>query len=319
VEVTPRPLDFGHARADHDPMHRLLVFLALVPLTGCAAAGGNGPGSGPSSSGAGAGGNGSTGTGTGNAGGFNLGDGGITGSGGGVSGMAVTEVYGQTSDTLYKLDPLTNAVTMVGAFHGCNGSVIDIALDKNSNMYGTTSGAVYKIDRQTAVCTHIADGSYPNSLSFVPAGTLDPNEEALVGYDMNNNYIRIDTTTGAITTIGPLIDNYASSGDIVSVIGGGTYLTVTGGSFTDPCADCIVEVDPKTGHVTKNIGHLGHGAVFGLAFWGGSCYGFDAEGEVFQIDLANAHTTVIPTPNAPPGLAWFGAGSTTSAPLVPPT
>ena len=76
------------------------------------------------------------------------------------------------------------------------------------------------------------------------------------------------------------------------VIGGGTYLTVTGESPTGPCADCIVKVDPTTGAVLSNIGHLGHGAVFGLAFWGGSCYGFDAEGEVFRIYLTNATTTL---------------------------
>ena len=203
-------------------------------------------------------------------------------------------MYGQTATTLYKLDPTTDQITVVHDFEGCDGDVIDIALDKDSNMYGTTFGAVYKIDRTTAVCTELpmSSGSYPNSLSFVPAGTVDPNEEALVGYDMNNNYIRIDTTTGVITPIGPLVGNYASSGDIVSVIGGGTYLTVTGESPTGPCADCIVKVDPTTGAVLSNIGHLGHGAVFGLAFWGGSCYGFDAEGEVFRIDLTNATTTL---------------------------
>jgi hypothetical protein len=320
MEVTPRRLDFAGPRSDHPGMRSLLAFLALATLTGCSATGGTSNFS-SSSSGTGAapgtGGAGASGTGGQGAGGFNLGDGGIMGSGGGT-GMVVAEVYGQTADTLYKLDPVTNAVTKVGDFHGCDSSVIDIALDKDSNMYGTTEDAFYKIDRATAACTHIADGAYPNSLSFVPVGTISPTEETLVGYDPSNDYIRIDTTTGAITTIGTLADGYASSGDIVSVIGGGTYLTVTGGP-NGACGDCIVKVDPKTGAVLGNIGKLGRASVFGLAFWGGSCYGFDAEGQVFQIDLTNASTTLIPTPNAPPGATWYGAGSTTSAPLVPPT
>jgi hypothetical protein len=319
MEVTPLRLDFARPRSDDPPMRTCFAALALSLATGCSATGNS---LFTASSVAGAGGGTGTGTtGTAATGGAGVGgstffDGGVTGAGGGST-MVNAEVYGQTSGTLYKLDPLTNAVTDVGNFLGCDGSVIDIALDKDSNMYATTFGGVYKVDRTTAVCTHIADGSYPNSLSFVPAGTIDPDNETLVGYDMNNNYIKIDTTTGAITTLGPLVDGYASSGDIVSVIGGGTYLTVTGGPTN--CGDCIVEVNPVTGAVLHNIGALGHASVFGLAFWGGSCYGFDAEGDLFQIDLTNAHTTTIPIPNAPPALNWYGAGSTTSAPLVPPT
>jgi hypothetical protein len=229
--------------------------------------------------------------------------------------MGPAEVFGQSAGTLYKVDPNTKAVTTVGNFQGCD-TVIDIALDKDGNMFGTTFTGFYKIDKTTAVCTHIANGTYPNSLSFVPKGTLDPNVEALVGYDPSNNYIRIDTTSGAISIIGSgILSPYASSGDIVSVIGGGTYLTVTGGPQFD-CSDCIVEVDPKTGAVTQNIGHLSHGSVFGLAFWGGSAYGFSDDGSVFQINLTNAQCTDIPIPNMPAGYPWYGAGSTTAAPLT---
>jgi hypothetical protein len=294
-----------------------LFFLALSALVGCSATGERTQftGSSSASTGAGAGAGGSTGsTGTmGNGGSVAFDAGKPTDAG--TSGPA--EVFGQTAGTLYKLDPNTQVVTEVGNFKGCEGDVIDIALDKSGDMFGTTSGSVYKIDKTTAVCTHLADGAFPNSLSFVPAGTLDPNVEALVGYDTDNNYIRIDTTTGAISVIGAgILGDYASSGDIVSVIGGGTYLTVTGGSAPPYCADCIVELDPKTGAIQKNIGALKHGAVFGLAYWGGSAYGFDANGEVFQIDLPSATTTLIQVPNGS-GLIWYGAGSTTSAPLIP--
>src|SRR5262245_35479269 len=49
-----------------------------------------------------------------------------------------SEVYGNSADTLYKLDPDTKAVEVVGKFVGCT-SVIDIALDKDSRLFGTTS------------------------------------------------------------------------------------------------------------------------------------------------------------------------------------
>jgi hypothetical protein len=325
-------LDFAAPAHENGRMRAAFTLLALPLLLGCSAThsatfGSGSSGSSGSGGGAGAGSGSGTGSGTGGSasgstgtGGVHLGAGGSgstgpgTGTGGGT--MENAEVFGQSDTTLYKLDPLTKVVTTVGDFQGC-GTVIDIALDKDDNMYATTFGGVYKVDKTTAVCTLIAQGGFPNSLSFVPAGTLDPNVEALVGYD-GNQYLRIDTATGQVSYIGSgTLGNYTSSGDIVSVIGGGTYLTVNGPGCN--LSDCIVEVDPKTGSLIKVIGQVGHGQVFGLAFWGGSAYGFDNAGELFQIDLTNGTSTTIPIPNAPPLLSFYGAGSTTSAPLKPPT
>jgi len=225
------------------------------------------------------------------------------------------EVFAHSQDTLYRLDPVTKAVTEVGAFTGCS-AVEDIALDSTSTMYATTLDGLYRIDRLNAQCTQIATGSYPNSLSFVPAGTLDPTSEVLVGY-VGDQYVRIDTTTGAMQTVGSLGGGYTSSGDVVSVKGGGTYLTAKGGP--NACDDCLLQVDPTTGAFLLEWGPLGYTAVFGVAFWGGSVYGFDAGGDVFKIDFAGLAMQITPiaVPNAPPGLAFYGAGSTTVAPLTP--
>ena len=237
-------------------------------------------------------------------------DGGTTGDASSPSGPA--EVFAESSSTLYKLNPDTKSVTVVGDFSGCS-SVIDIAVDKDGKMFGTTFDGLYAIDRTTAKCTPIASGSYPNSLSLVPKGTVDPNDEALVGY-VDSTYVRIDKVTGEITNIGSLGNNgYISSGDIVSVIGGGTYLTVKGNN----CGDCLVQVNPATGSITKMLGPLGHGSVFGLAYWGGVAFGFDDTGELFAIDLASLQTTNISTPGAPNDLSFWGAGSTTAAPVTP--
>ena len=223
-------------------------------------------------------------------------------------------VFAHSPDTLYRLDPTTKAVTVVAPFSGCS-QVTDIALDHQSNMYGTTLDGLYSIDHVTAACTPIKTGSYPNSLSFVPAGTLDANVDALVGY-LGDQYVRIDVGSGAISTIGSIGGGYSSSGDIVSVKGGGTYLTVKGGPSS--CNDCLIQVDPKTGGFLMEWGPVNHTNVFGLGFWAGSVYGFDNAGEIFQIDFNGLamQITLIPIPNAPPNLQFFGAGSTTVAPLV---
>jgi hypothetical protein len=226
----------------------------------------------------------------------------------------VAEVFGHSATTLYRLDPLTKAVDVVGDFKGC-GPVVDIALDEKSTLIADSYAALYKVDKATAQCTEIAKGAYPNSLSFVPKGTVDPNAEALVGYD-GGDYLRIDVDTGAVTKIGSLGGSFQSSGDIVSVKNGKTYLTVKGGSCD--AHDCLVEVDPATGKMLKNWGSIEHQKVFGLSFWGGKVYGFDNAGQLFEVTFGTNQlaTTEIPIPKAPSTLQFWGAGSTTAAPLV---
>lgn len=229
----------------------------------------------------------------------------------------VSEVYGHSSKTLYRLDPVTKQVTVVGDFDGC-GPVIDIALDEKSTLVAASYQALYTVDKATASCTEIATGDYPNSLSFVPKGTVDPNEEALVGYS-NGDYLRIDTKTGDVTKIGAIGGSFVSSGDIVSVKGGKTYLTVKGGSCDTH--DCLIEVDPKTGKMIKNWGSIEHQKVFGLSFWGGKVFGFDDSGSLFEVTFGSNKivTTDIPIPKKPADLQFWGAGSSTSAPLIEPT
>jgi hypothetical protein len=231
----------------------------------------------------------------------------------------VNEVYGHSATTLFRLDPKTNDVTAVGDFSGC-GPVIDIALDEASTFYATSYQALYKVDKATAACTEIAKGSYPNSLSFVPKGTVDPAAEALVGYE-DADYVRIDVATGAKTKIGALGGGLKSSGDIVSVKGGKTYLTVKGTGSNCTANDCLVEVDPATGKMMKNWGSIEHHNVFGLSFWGGKIYGFIESGDLFEVTFGTSQlaTNVIPMPNKPANLSFWGAGSSTSAPLVEPT
>ena len=225
-------------------------------------------------------------------------------------------VYGHTPDTLYSYDVTTSTVTLVGAFKSCTqgtaAQVIDLAIDSQMNAYVTTFDGFYSVDLKTAQCTLIKAGAYPNSLSFVPVGTLDPNLEALVGY-FGNTYVRVNVGTGNTSTVGTLTGGYASSGDIVSVEGGGSFLTVTGNG----CGDCLLQIDPKTGDMIQSYGTLPHGAVYGLGYWAGTLFGFDANGDVFSIGGggdAGLVTSDIMVGDG--GVTWWGAGSTTIAPAA---
>lgn len=221
-------------------------------------------------------------------------------------------VYGHSATTLYRIDTASHAVSEVGFFFGC-GHVSDIAVDETSTIYATNGAELFVVENNTARCTKVAAGAFPNSLSFVPSGTLGA-KETLVGYE-GGSYVKIDTASGKTEKVGDLGSGFESSGDIVSVKDGKTFVTVKG----PDCADCLVEVDATTGALTKNWGSLGLVDVFGLAFWGGEVYAFSDAGEIALVKLDGDKLTTekLSVPNAPSDLSFRGAGSTTSAPVGP--
>ena len=242
------------------------------------------------------------------------------------------KVYAHSDSTLWLLEPISKQVTMVGAFDcvasGAVSSMVDIAVDRTGKMTGSAAisfnnalgGALVSIDPTNAHCTVLTRGAeLVTSLTYVPEGTLVANAESLVGY-AEDKYVRVDPSTGALTQIGLLNDaasggvTWVSSGDVVSIENGGTYLTVTGGSATG--GDRIVEVDPKTGALKRIIGATGSDEVLGLGYWGGIAYGFTLGGTLIQIDLMTGAGTPISIPNAPADLAFYGAGTTTVAPIT---
>ncbi len=252
---------------------------------------------------------------------------GVDGGGSGGTTSEVGQVFGHSQNTLYELEPFSKSVQQIGQFD-CLGSreMWDIAIDGQGRMVGAAmtigSGILVDIDPATAHCTQIATGTFPNSLTYVPVGVLDPSVEALVGFSQAN-YLRIDPVTGVTTQIGSLNPNatgtnWVSSGDIVSLQGGATYATVRPLLSSSTAIDSLVEIDPQTGKVLKVIGSTGFSQLWGLGFWAGTAYGFSANGQLVSIDLATGAGTFIPLPNIPAGLAFWGAGTTTSAPVEPP-
>lgn len=269
------------------------------------------------------------GSGQGGSGGELIGSGGTGATAGdnGGGGSEPGQVFGHSQNTLYELEPFSKSVQQIGQFDCLNGlEMWDIAIDKDGRMVGAamsiSSGSLVEIDPKTAHCSAIASGSFPNSLTYVPIGVLDANAEVLVGFSQGN-YLRIDPATGATTQIGSMNPNstgtnWISSGDIVSLQGGGTYATVRPALSSSTAIDSLVEIDPKTGQVLKVIGTTGFAQLWGLGFWAGTAYAFSANGQLVSIDLTTGAGTFIPLPNIPSGLSFWGAGTTTAAPIEPP-
>lgn len=249
------------------------------------------------------------------------------------SGPSKGIVYVHTGRTLFLFEPFGKTLTKIGNFSCLSDAqfseVGDIAVNRDGEIYGTTLDDNFiKIDPLTASCTNIASATgadgYPNSLSFVPRGTLDPANDALVGY-FGDQYVRIDVATGKLTNIGKLNPNdasttYESSGDIVSVGADRTYLsakTLRSGVAVDG-GDVLVRFDPKTGQrLQVSTGTTNRVDIWGMGYWAGTAYGFTAKGEAIAIDPQTGSATVIPLDaggaRSNQGV-FYGAGSTTVAP-----
>lgn len=245
------------------------------------------------------------------------GDGDLPDAGGDPTGDGTTQVttfvYAHTADALYRVDPETLAVTVVGDFGFASGSdqITDIAIDKTGQMIGISFTAVYRIDPATAVATRLATGlsGMFNGLSFVPADQLgQTGDDVLVATrNANGAVFRIDPMTGGTTQIGNM-GNFSSSGDLVSVAGFGTLQTADNGVSPDR----LVRLAPQTFAATEIGTSIGYGDIWGVAYWKDKIFGFTEAGQFITIDPLTGVGTLVQG-NGP---AWWGAAVTTLAPVI---
>jgi hypothetical protein len=223
-------------------------------------------------------------------------------------------VYAHSGSDLFGVDPETLVFTRLGNFliHGPMrdeflNNVTDIAVDRNGRVVGTTFNRLLDIDPKTAVCTVIAmlpGGHSFNGLSWIRS---TQGEEQLVATTLDGNVYRIDPVSGVATHIGPLGMGLRSSGDVVSVAGYGTLITVTGAG-----QDQLAKLDPTTGAATV-IGPTGFSKIWGLGFWKDKVFGFTQTGEFILIDPMTGAGKLV---EKMPAFPFWGAGVTTSVPVI---
>lgn len=228
--------------------------------------------------------------------------------------QVMTFVYAHTSSQLYKVDPDTLAVTLVGNFTFAGGGtdqITDLAIDKAGLMIGISFTSVYRIDPATAACTRLSQqlGGTFNGLSFVPADQIgQTGADVLVATrNANGAVFRVDPMTGGTTQIGNM-GNFSSSGDLVSIAGFGTLQTADNGI----AADRLVRLAPSTFAATAIGTDIGYGDIWGIAYWKDKVFGFTEAGQFITIDPMTGAGTLVQG-NGP---RWWGAAVTTLAPVI---
>jgi hypothetical protein len=222
-------------------------------------------------------------------------------------------VYAHSGSDLFSVDPRTLEFSRVGNFLIAGppvkylNEVTDIAVDRDGRIVGTTFDQLLEIDPRTAECKPIAKlpaGRSFNGLSWI---RTDAAEEQLLATTLDGGVFRIDPLTGNATLVGPLGAGLQSSGDLVSVAGYGTLVTLKGAS-----TDRLARIDPATGAATI-IGDTGFKQIWGLGFWGSRVFGFTVTGDFILIDPKTGAGMKV---EAMPAFPFWGAGVTTSVPVI---
>jgi hypothetical protein len=243
----------------------------------------------------------------------NTGSGMPDGNGGGSGSGDMVSIYAHTSNTLYRVDPDTLAITKVGDFSfGLADQMTDIAIDKTGLMVGVSFTAVYRVDTTNAHTTQLSNNLADtfNGLSFVPAASVGlTGDDVLIGTRTGDGKVfKVDPMTGATTQAGDMGAAFSSSGDLVAVAGFGMVQTVKDGSAHDRLA----RLAPNTFSATAIGTDTGFDDIWGVGFWKGTIYGFTDGGQFIKIDPSTGVATLV----AGNGPAWWGAAVTTTAPVI---
>jgi hypothetical protein len=223
-----------------------------------------------------------------------------------------TIIYANTDTELYSMDPMTMAVTDIGAFSGMtacgsstNTAITDLAVNSAGDVYVNTECAIYKaaVPATTGpvpltLVTTISGTNDYYALAFAPAGVLG-STEALVAGDSNGELWYIDTSGassapqdlggfGSDTTTGKA---WELSGDLSFYVQGSTPAGVatirykTTGSTDNNDVLAGIDVTAMTanfnGHTNSaslNLGIYGTGSgfgdLFGVGIVGSDVYAF---------------------------------------------
>jgi DNA-binding beta-propeller fold protein YncE len=153
-------------------------------------------------------------------------------------GGQVYGTFGDSSESLYSIDKLTGATTLIGAF---GADIHTLAFRSDGALFGASTTDLYKINPATGAATLVGAtgmGTDTDNIRFDPLGIL-----YVMSAESDSRLFTLNQTTGAATLIG------SSGTDDISLGGflGGAFL----GTNADPGGEArLVSVNPLTGAAT---------------------------------------------------------------------
>ena len=225
------------------------------------------------------------------------------------------KIYAHSPSSLSTVDVLDYTVAPVGAFKwpndGGGHQMTDVAIDRYGVLYGVTFDRAYVCNPTSAQCFVLGTlpGSF-NGLTWIPAGTLDPDKDSLIGISTGGAWNHLKIMNGQVTSqqLGTYGPGYSSAGDAFSIEGVGTYAAVNKAGVN---STVIVTVDPVTGKVLSELAVTqGFNTIYGLAGWEGLIIAFDSGGTMIKVDPV----TKVVTNLGKKAAVWWGAGVGTLIP-----
>jgi len=207
----------------------------------------------------------------------------------GVNNGIDCRVYAHTSSTLYRIDPFLGTEESVGSVPG----LFDFDTNIDGDLYGISPSALFRFDEGAGSWTRIGSlGRTANGFAIDSTGRAFATS--------GNNVYSVDLATGGSSLIGSMGGAYNSSGDCVVDKDDSLFMT----SNHTP-TDELVFIDGATG-VARSVGNTGYPDIYGLTAAWGFLFGFDASGNVIQIDSSTGVGRVVANF---PGRVWYGAAS----------
>lgn len=176
-----------------------------------------------------------------------------------LSGSTAAWLYGASvGGTLYRINPVSGALTTVGAT-GLS-TLMDIGFGADGKLYGVDGDELYRIDQGSAGTALVGRLGLPE----VNALAADKNG-VLYGADTSGRVVRINSATGNASVIGSLGSNLVSWGDLAFSRKGILFGTVHLAPFSGSAPGYLASIDVSTGQATV-IGKIGFDEVYGLEF-----------------------------------------------------
>ena len=205
-------------------------------------------------------------------------------------------LFAASNQMLHELDVDAKTTRLVGPIAQGGSPPIDV---DGLALHGTTligltpgGGELITIDPATAAVTQrrtLSPAGPLGGLTVAPAGEIQT--DAIVFAGSGDTLVRINTTTGAVTTVGMFGQGMRVFSDLAWVKGVGLFATLHMG----PCSSvCFARINPATGAATVFRSNLsGVGAnLFGLSGYRDKLWAFNSAGPVLAVDQSSGFMTL---------------------------